>query len=72
MRQVLEGHFAALLTIPVAALMAMCVVVRLKFTTGEIKITGPNDYLTFSGAASEVEFWIFCFLSIVFAIYLLW
>ena len=55
-----------------AALMAMCVVVRLKFTTGEIKITGPNDYLTFSGAASEVEFWIFCFLSIVFAIYLLW
>jgi hypothetical protein len=56
-----------------AALMAMCVVVLLRFTAGSIQISGPKDYLTFSGAASEVVFWIFCFfLAIVFAIYLLW
>ncbi len=55
-----------------AALMAMCVVVLLRFTAGSIQISGPKDYLAFSGAASEIVFWIFCFLAIVFAIYLLW
>jgi hypothetical protein len=55
-----------------AALMAMCVVVLLRFTAGSIRISGPKDYLAFSGAASEIVFWIFCFLAIAFAIYLLW
>jgi hypothetical protein len=71
-RQILEDHFAALLGVPMAALMAMCVVVLLRFTAGSIQISGPKDYLTFSGSASEIVFWIFCFLAIVFAIYLLW
>ena len=71
-RQILEDHFAALLGVPMAAVMAMCVVVLLRFTAGPIQISGPKDYLAFYGPASEVVFWIFCFLSIVFAIYLLW
>ena len=71
-RQILEDHFAALLGVPMAALMAMCVIVLLRFTAGSIQISGPKDYLTFSGSASEIVFWIFCFLTIVFAIYLLW
>ena len=71
-RQILEDHFAALLGVPMAAVMAMCMVVLLRFTAGSIEISGPKDYLTFSGAASEIVFWILCCLAIVFAIYLLW
>jgi hypothetical protein len=55
-----------------AALMARCVVILLRFAAGPIRISGPNNYFKFSGAASEVVFWIFCFLAIVFAIYLPW
>jgi hypothetical protein len=38
----------------------------------DLRPPGPKDYLAFSGAASEIVFWIFCFLAIAFAIYLLW
>ena len=55
-----------------AALMAMCVVVLLRFTAGSIQISGCKDYLRFYGSAPEVVFWIFCSLAIVLAIYLLW
>ena len=44
-RQILEDHFAALLGVPMAALMAMCVVVLLRFTAGSIQISGPQGLL---------------------------
>ena len=55
-----------------AALMATCVVVLLRFTVGAIQISSPKDYLRFYGPALEVVVWIFCSLAVVFAIYLLW
>lgn len=63
-------HFAALLCVPMAALMAMCVVILLRFTAGPIEFKVPG--FEFKGASGQVVLWVMCFLAIVGAIKLLW
>jgi len=63
-------HFAALICVPMAALMAMSVVILLRFSVGPIEFRGLG--FEFKGAAGQVVFWIFCFLAIVYGFYLLW
>ncbi|PON11909.1 hypothetical protein C2W62_42365 [Candidatus Entotheonella serta] len=56
--------------IPLAVLIAFCIVAILQATAGTIsfKIIG----LEFEGAAGPVVLWVLCFLNIVFSIRLLW
>ena len=67
---ILREHFAALVGIPMSALIAMCVVVLLRFSAGPIEFEGLS--FKFRGAAGQVVFWIFCFLALVSGLELLW
>jgi uncharacterized membrane protein YjgN (DUF898 family) len=69
-RQILEDHFGALLGVPMAALMAICIVILLRFAAGPIEFKGLG--FEFRGASGQIVFWIFCFLAIVSAQKLLW
>lgn len=67
----IKNHFAALMCVPMAALMAMCVVILLRYAAGPIKIKMPAG-LELEGAAGPVVLWVVCFLAIVSAIKLVW
>lgn len=66
----IQNHFAALMGVPMAALMAMCVVILLRYSAGPIEFKVPGVH--FTGASGQVAFWVVCFLSIITAIKLLW
>jgi uncharacterized membrane protein YjgN (DUF898 family) len=56
-------HFAALLVgIPMSALIAMCVVILLRFSAEPIEFEGLS--FEFRGASGQVVFWVFCFLAL--------
>ena len=65
-----QKHFAALICVPMAALMSMCVVILLRYTAGPIEFKVPG--FEFKGASGQVVLWIVCFLAIVTAIKLVW
>jgi hypothetical protein len=66
----IQNHFAALMGVPMAALMSMCVVILLRYTAGPIKFKALG--FEFEGASGQIVFWVLCFLAIVSAIKLLW
>ena len=66
----IQKHFAALICVPMAALMAMCVVILLRYSSGPIVFKVPG--FDSNGPASELAFWVVCFLAIITAIKLLW
>jgi hypothetical protein len=66
----IRNHFAALMGVPMAALMSMCVVILLRYTAGPIKFKVLG--FEFEGASGQIVFWIACFLAIVSALKLLW
>jgi hypothetical protein len=66
----IQKHFAALMCVPMAALMSMCVVILLRYTAGPIEFSVPG--FEFKGASGQVVLWVVCFLAIVTAIKLLW
>jgi hypothetical protein len=66
----IQTHFAALMGVPMAALMAMCVVILLRYSAGPIEFKVPG--FEFKGASGQVAFWVVCFLSIISALKLLW
>jgi hypothetical protein len=68
--RMLEQHFAALVGVPMAALIAMCVVILLRFSGGPMRFKALG--VEFQGATGQVVFWIFCFLAIITALKLLW
>jgi hypothetical protein len=41
-RRILEDHFGAFIGVPIAALMAMCVVILLRFSAGPIGLKGSR------------------------------
>lgn len=67
----IQNHFAALMCVPMAALMAMCVVILLRYAAGPIKLKLPAGF-ELEGAAGPVVLWVVCFLAIVTAIKLVW
>ena len=67
---IIQKHFAALMCVPMAALMAMCVVILLRYTAGPIEFKVPG--FEFHGASGQVVLWVVCFLAIVSAIKLVW
>ncbi|RMF68316.1 MAG: hypothetical protein D6743_03555 [Calditrichaeota bacterium] len=66
----ISNHFAATIGVPLSGISAACVVLVLKTTAGPIEFEVFG--LKFKGAAGPVVLWVFCFLSMVLALYLLW
>ena len=69
--RIVEEHFPGMILVPMAALMALCVVWLLRWTAGELEFSMWKD-MTLKGAAGPLMFWVVCFLAIVFSIWLLW
>ena len=70
MREVEKEHFAAVVGLPMAALLSAFIVVGLRHSEGPIKFETLG--MKFEGASGQVILWIICFLSIALAIKLLW
>lgn len=69
--QILEKHYAACIGVPLSAIAAFCVVLLPKVvSSGSIEIEALG--FKFRGASGPVVLWIFCFLAIIFGMYLLW
>lgn len=68
--ELIKNHFAALICVPMAALMSMCIVILLRYTAGPIEFEVPG--FVFKGASGQVVLWVVCFLAIVTAIKLVW
>lgn len=69
--RVIENHYAATIGVPLSAISAFCVVFLLRVVNRdpiEFEVLGVK----FKGTSGPVVIWIFCFLAIVFGMYLLW
>lgn len=65
-----KEHFAAVVGLPLSALLSAFIVIGLRHTDGPMKFEGLG--FKFEGASGQVVLWVFCFLAISFAIKLLW
>jgi hypothetical protein len=65
-----KKQFGAMILVPMAALMAFCVVIILEWTTGEIKLKVPGFEL--EGASGPIVLWVCCFLAIAAALRAFW
>jgi magnesium-transporting ATPase (P-type) len=65
-----KRQFGAMMLVPMAALVAFCVVTMLEWTAGEIKFKGLS--FEFEGASGPIVLWAFCFLAIVAALRVFW
>lgn len=68
--QIVTRHFAAVVGLPLAALLAAFIVVALRHTAGPIKFEGLG--FKFEGGAGQVILWVICFLAIALGIRVLW
>jgi hypothetical protein len=69
--RIIEEHYAATIGVPLSAICAFCIVLLLKVANvGPIELEALG--FKFRGASGPVVLWIFCFLAIVFGMYLLW
>jgi Mn2+/Fe2+ NRAMP family transporter len=68
--ETLREHFAAIVGLPGAAVVAFILVVFLRQTDGPIEFEGLG--FKFKGAAGQVAMWVICFLAIAGAIHLCW
>jgi len=68
--EVLKNHLAAIIGLPIAAVVSLVVVLLLRQVYGPIEIRGPAFSVT--GATGPVILWILSFFVIVWAIKELW
>jgi hypothetical protein len=69
--QLIDKHYAATIGVPLSAITAFCIVLLLKVVnTGPVELEAFG--FKFRGAAGPVVLWIFCFLAVIFGVYLLW
>lgn len=66
----INEHFAAIVALPMAALLSAFIVVSLRFSEGPVKFEALG--MKFEGASGQVILWVICFISISLAIKLLW
>jgi hypothetical protein len=67
----IEKHYAATIGVPLSAITAFCIVLLLKVVNaGPVELEALG--FKFRGAAGPVVLWIFCFLAVIFGVYLLW
>ena len=69
--RMVEEHFPGMVLVPLAALMALCIVLMLRWTAGvlEFDLWGQAKL---KGASGPLTLWVIVFLALVFAIWLLW
>jgi hypothetical protein len=65
-----KKQFGAMILVPMAALVALCVVIILEWTTGEIKLKVPGFEL--EGASGPIVLWVCCFLALVAGLRAFW
>src|SRR5262245_22999957 len=70
LQQITTDHFAAVVGLPLAALLAAFVVVALRHTGGPLKFEAFG--FKFEGGAGQVILWVICFLAITAAIRVVW
>ena len=68
--QMVQKHPAATIGIAVSAITAFCLVALLEITQGPIEIEAMG--FKFKGASGPVILWVFCFLAMIFGVWLLW
>ena len=68
--QIVLKQFAAVVGVPSAALASLCLVMFLEHTAGPVEFEALG--FKFKGASGPIVLWVFCFLSIVGAIKLVW
>ena len=68
--EAVQAHFAAVMGLPAAAFLALCLVIFLEVKSGPIEFKGFG--FEFRGASGEIILWIMTFLSIAVAIKMLW
>ena len=68
--RIIREHFAAVVGLPMAALLASFIVIALKYAEGPMEFEALG--FKFRGASGQVILWIMCFLAITIAIRLLW
>ena len=70
MMEVFRTHPGAVLGLPTAALVALCIVLFLEARSGliEFEVFG----FKFRGASGEIVLWVMCFLAITASVKLLW
>ena len=67
---IIAKHFAATIGTPLCAASALCVVLALRATTGEIKVNAFGVNL--EGAGGPLLFWVICFSAMAIALWRLW
>ena len=68
--QMVQQHPASTVGIGISAISAFFIVAVLELTTGAVQFEALG--FKFQGAAGQVVLWVLCFLSMVFATWLLW
>jgi hypothetical protein len=63
---IVKGHFAAIVGLPVSAVFSVFLVVVLQQTSGVVKFEGLG--FKFEGTSGQVVLWVLCFLAIAVAI----
>lgn len=67
---VTQEHFATVVGLPCAAILALAIVLLLRNVSGEVELKVAA--LEFKGATGPIIMWIGCFLAIVFSIWSTW
>jgi hypothetical protein len=67
---ILRDHLAAIIGLPIAAIVSFVIVVVLRQIEGPFEISGPS--FTIKGATGPIIFWALCFFVIAWAIKDLW
>jgi hypothetical protein len=68
--QMVQQHSAATIGIGISAITAFFIVSVLELTTGAVQFEVFG--FKFHGTAGQVILWVLCFLSMIFAVWLLW
>jgi hypothetical protein len=68
--QMVQQHPAATIGLGISAISAFFIVSVLELTTGPARFEVLG--FKFQGTASQVILWVLCFLSMIFAVWLLW
>ncbi|MGE8098122.1 hypothetical protein [Pseudomonas fluorescens] len=68
--EVLYGHMAAAIGVPLAALTALTLVLALEQVSGEVELEAWG--LKFKGASGPIIMWVLCFLTLIAGVKALW
>jgi len=68
--KMIQGHPAATIGVAMSAITAFCLVAVLEISRGPIEFEALG--FKFRGASGPVVLWVFCFLVLIYGVWLLW